>query len=145
MCFYRSNSGKLALREFIDWLQTKRSLYSQQDIIRLNRFPVETRPMSKGESSLTLDSEWAYVFMIWKKIWIDWNFGNRLYFVYICVHTIRHIPYLGKTPHCLSYLFPNKQCPREEVVWPKWIVLQCMSWPFIQDCTTFLQLAKSVF
>ncbi len=29
---------KLALREFIDWLQTKGSLYSRQDIIRLNRF-----------------------------------------------------------------------------------------------------------
>ena len=40
---------KLALREFIDWLQTKGCLYSRQDIIRLNRFfffPVETRPLS---------------------------------------------------------------------------------------------------
>ena len=29
---------KLALCEFIDWLETKGSLYSRQDIIRLNRF-----------------------------------------------------------------------------------------------------------
>ncbi len=35
---------KLALRELIDWLQTKGSLYSRQDIIRLYRFSVETRP-----------------------------------------------------------------------------------------------------
>ncbi len=35
---------KLALHEFIDWLQTKGSLYSRQDIIQLNRFSVETHP-----------------------------------------------------------------------------------------------------
>ncbi len=33
---------KLALLEIIDWLQTKGSLYSRQD---LNRFSVETHPM----------------------------------------------------------------------------------------------------
>ncbi len=38
---------KLALRELIDWLQTKGSLYSRQDISRLNRFSVETRPLTQ--------------------------------------------------------------------------------------------------
>ncbi len=39
-----STEAILALRDLIDWLQTKGSLYSRQDIIRLNRFSVETRP-----------------------------------------------------------------------------------------------------
>ncbi len=40
---------KLALRELIDWLQTKGYLYSGQDIIRLNRFSVETRLLTQYE------------------------------------------------------------------------------------------------